>query len=54
MKDLQMAFLATILLFSVSVMAQLPEDDEVLTGFPGYNHPIYSGIYQLIARVFGC
>lgn len=32
-----------LLLVALPVASQLPEDDEVNTGFPGYTHPIYSG-----------
>lgn len=42
--DKQLKLALVLALFSIAVVAQLPEDDEVLTAIPGYNHPIYSGI----------
>lgn len=44
MKDLAKRLMAIIALCCVMASAQLPEDDEVLAGFPDYHHPIYSGI----------
>jgi hypothetical protein len=42
-----MAYLSTLLLLSlllvVPTLTQLPEDDEIDTAIPGYNHRIYSG-----------
>jgi len=43
---LRLVFL--VLLVTIPTHCQLPEDDEVTTVIPGYNHPIYSGTSCII------
>jgi hypothetical protein len=43
---LKLVFL--VLLVTIPTHCQLPEDDEVTTAIPGYNHPIYSGTSCII------
>lgn len=50
-----MAYLSTLLLLSlllvVPTLTQLPEDDEIDTAIPGYNHRIYSGYLDISLSV---
>jgi hypothetical protein len=43
---LRLVFL--VLLVTIPTHCQLPEDDEVTTVIPGYNHQIYSGTSCII------
>lgn len=40
---LSLKLIACFILFLTVAICQLPEDDEVVTGIPGYKHAIYSG-----------
>ena len=51
MKGFASSAVVILFYFCVLVFAQLPEDDEVLAGFPNYTHPIYSGTNQVIPRL---
>lgn len=41
------------ILVLLPVLTQLPEDDEIDTAIPGYNHRIYSGTKNHYLRLYG-